>query len=252
MNNRRPAVNSPQPENGRVIVAAVVIVILMGAALYVFHSLRSLPGEALSKSAELAARLRTVAAAFRTGTIETTFVNYSTSIGGSKYLQFATLKQLEVYTRREAGSLFWGELELPEIVVSATAPVEYTYYLDLDDEWNFSLEEGVLNVEAPQIRFNTPAIDASRIEFEVEESSVFRDEGAALERLKERLTSMSKRRALEQIALVRETGRREIQEFVEEWLAAGFSDGGQYRVRVLFVGEEGSGAKLQRRVEPTL
>lgn len=243
MNRLEPTTNAPRSGNGRATAAIVVVAILVGAALYVFHSMRSLPGEALTKSAELAARLRTVAEAFRVGTLETTFTTYSTTVGGSKYLQFATLKQLEIYTRRDAGSLFWGELELPEIVVSATAPVEYTYYLDFDDEWKFHLEESSLRVVAPQIRFNSPAIDASKIEFQIEESSVFRDEGAALERLKEQLTAMSKQRAMEQIDLVREIGRRETREFVEEWLVAGFSDGSLYRVRVQF-GDEGSSSLM--------
>ncbi len=252
MNRPDPATQSPRPGNGRAIVAAVVVVLFMGAVLYVFHSIRSLPGEAISQSVELAGRLRSVAAAFRTGTIETSFAKYSTSVGGTKYLQFATLRQVEVYTRSDSGSLFWGELELPQIVVSATAPVEYTYYLDLDDEWKFTLEEGVLKVDAPRIRFNTPAIDASRIEFQVEQSSIFRNESAALERLKGQLTLMAKRRALEQIDLVREIVRKETREFVEEWLAEGFSDGAHYRVRVRFATEEASGLTLQEGAESTL
>jgi hypothetical protein len=233
-----------QPIIGRPTAAIVVVALLVGAALYIFHSLRSLPGDAIDKSFEVVSRLRSVAEAFHTATLETTFANYSTSISGSKHLQFSTLRQVEVYTRRDAGSLFWGELELPEVVVSATAPVEYTYYLDFDEEWRFKLDDRTLLVEAPEIKFNTPAIDISRIEFQVEESSVFRDEDGAILRLKEQLTSMSKRRAAEQIDLVREAGRNEIREFVEEWIVGGFSDGARYRVRVRFADELDPGIQL--------
>ena len=107
-------------------------------------------------------------------------------------------------------------------------------------------------MDAPRIRFNTPAIDASKIEFQIQQSSVFRNESAALERLKGQLTSMAKRRALEQIDLVREIGRKETREFVEEWLADGFSDGARYRVRVRFASEGASRLKLQEGAESTL
>ena len=49
------------------------------------------------------------------------------------------------------------------MVVAATVPVEYTYYLDLDESWDFVLREGTLVVLAPEIRFNTPALDVSRL-----------------------------------------------------------------------------------------
>jgi hypothetical protein len=39
------------------------------------------------------------------------------------------------------------------------------------------------------------------------------------------------------VPLVRETGRRKVEAFVETWLIERFSDGKQYRARVVFADE---------------
>ena len=214
-----------------------VAALLVGAGIWVFESLRRLPGEALAGSKELARDLTEVAAAFRQGRIEITFASYATSVTGSSFLQFANLRQTEVFQRQDQASLLWGTLELPEVLVSATAPVEYTYYLDLDESWEFRLDGGTLLVRAPRIRHNRPAVDASRIRYEVRESSLLRDEDEALAQLKQALTVMARQRAEEHVELVRELGRTKVREFVERWLAGSFGDGDSYRVEVRFADE---------------
>jgi hypothetical protein len=235
----RPA--SPRSENSaawaRTVGIVAVVAILVGGGLYVFDSLRRLPADAVAGSKRLARDLVDVAAAFRQGRIEISFTSYATSVTGSSYLQFASLRQTETYTRQDEASLLWGRLELPDVIVSATAPVDYTYYLDLDEDWEFRLEGGTLSVLAPPIRFNRPAIDASEIRYEVRASSLLRDEGAALEQLKRGLSVMSERRAREHIVVVREVGRAKVREFVERWLAGSFGDAEAYRVVVRFADE---------------
>ncbi|MFQ5349345.1 MAG: hypothetical protein ACE5EG_02750, partial [Thermoanaerobaculia bacterium] len=135
--------DSPRPAASaawaRTVGLVAVVAILVASGLYVFNSLRRLPAEAVAGSKELARDLLEVAAAFRQGRIEISFTSHATSVTGSSYLQFANLRQTEIYTRQDEASLLWGTLELPEVVVSATAPVEYTYYLDLDERWEFRL-----------------------------------------------------------------------------------------------------------------
>jgi len=221
----------------RTVGIVVIVAILVGGGLYIFESLRRLPADAVAGSKELVRDLVEVAAGFRQGQIEISFTSYATSVTGSSYLQFANLRQTEIYTRQDEASLLWGTLELPEVIVSATAPVEYTYYLDLDDGWEFRLDGGRLLVQAPAIRFNRPAIDASEIRYEVRASSLLRDEEAALEQLKQGLSMMSERRAKDHIVLVREVGRAKVREFVERWLAGTFGDAEEYRVVVRFADE---------------
>ncbi len=231
--------SGPGGSSGWPVAFSLVVIsaMLIGAGLYVFKSLRDAPGDAVDKSRELLQDLRSVAEAFRQGTIETRFTSYATSVSGSSFLQFATLHQTEVYTRTDEASVLWGQLELPEVVVSATVPVEYTYYLDLEERWNFRIEGRTLTVETPEIRFNRPAIDVSGMRYEVRQASLLRDEEQAIEQLQKGLTRLSLARAREHIQLVREVGRRETEEFVASWLARSFGDGEDYILRVVFPDE---------------
>lgn len=212
------------------VTVMAVTAMLVGAGLYLFRSTRDLPGDILQE-------VKDVAQAFRAGTVTTSFVSYATEVSGSNRLQFATLKQMEVFERQDSVTVFWGSIELPEVIVEARAPVEYTYYLDLDDRWEFRLEHRTIRVLAPEIKFNTPAIDASAIRYEVRAGSIFRNEQEVLSRLRESLTQASKYRARENVTLVREVGRRKTAEFVEKWLARSFTDDEAYRVEVVFADE---------------
>jgi hypothetical protein len=214
-----------------------VVAIVTTAALVVFFSLRSLPGEIADSGRAAAGEVRRIAAAFREGRVETTFVNYASRATGSTFLQLATLRQVEVYTRKETGTVLWGRIELPDVVVSATVPVEYTYFVDLDEEWVFRLEGARLEVRAPAINFNTPSLDVSALHFEVLESSPLRDETEVAEALRAGLTRLSRNRAADHVDLVRETARREVAEFVSTWMAGAFSDADRYTVEVLFADE---------------
>jgi hypothetical protein len=232
----------PPPPPGRsawplAFAAVGIVAVVTGGALYVFRSLRGLPSDVVREGKEVVRGLQAVAQAFREGTITTSFASYATEVSGSNYLQFATLKQMEVFERREQLTILWGQLPLPDVVVEARAPVEYTYYLDLNKEWRFNLEEKRLDVITPPIEFNRPAIDVSALQFTVREGSVFRDENVVRARLQQGLTALAERRAREHVPIVRELGRRKTAEFVEKWLGARFEDGRDYRVRVAFADE---------------
>ncbi len=232
-----------EPRDGAVtrfrwpLVVALLGFGVLGLAGYVFHRAQSLPGELLEGGRTLASELRSVAAAFKTGTITTTFVSYATEMSGSQKLQFATLKEMEVFERTDRAQVLWGQLELPEVVVRAEAPVEYTYYLDLKERWDFLLEGKTVRVQAPPIRFNTPAIDVSRLRYEVKAGSVFRDETLALQNLKRGLGQLAQERASSNVALVRELGRKETTEFVRTWLLSRYDDAATYQIEVIFADE---------------
>jgi hypothetical protein len=217
--------------------AVAVVAIVAASLVYLFRYSASVPGSVLKEGRAALADLREVAAAFRTGTVTTTFRSYATEVTGTTRLQFAELRQLEVFERRDAAAVLWGTLALPDVVVEARAPVEYTYYLDLDKEWTFRLEGKEVLVRAPAVEFNRPSVDVSALRFEVREGSVLRDEQIAMDRLRAELTDLTLRRARAQLPLVRQTGRRSVEAFVETWLVQRFADGHDYRARVLFAGE---------------
>jgi hypothetical protein len=220
----------------------IMLIVMSGAVLGLKSCLefpeRTLQkaGRAIDKAGEAMA---TVAAAFRQGTIRTSFVSYTTTITNSQRLQFATLKQMEIFTRTEEPSTGFGYVPLPDVVVEARVPVEYTYYLDLNTMWKFDLRDGVLEVYAPPIHANKPAVDVSGLTYEVRKGRFHTTE--ALENLKSSITALVTLRAKENVPLVRETGRRETEHFVETWLARSFADGKQYPVKVYFPGESPPG-----------
>ena len=208
-------------------VAVLAVVLLLGVLGVTFMVLST-----ASKATEVVAgsgrvvleQLEDIAAAFQTGTVTTSFRSYATEVSGNTFLQFSTLDQLEQFERSEKASLLWGKVDLPDVVVQATAPVQYTYYLDFNDEWLFELEGDVVRVIAPRIRFNKPAIDASELEWQVKEGSLFRDEEPVREKLRLALSQMAEKRARDNVGLVREIGRRRTETFVENWLFRAFGE----------------------------
>jgi hypothetical protein len=220
-----------------VVAVLGVVAIVAGGGLYLVKRTADMPGEVAEQGRKVLKDLQSIAAAFQQGTVTTTFTSYATEVSGSAFFQFATLKQVEAFERRDTSTVLWGQLALPDVVVEARAPVEYTYYLDLNKSWSLRLEKGIVWVTAPRIEWNTPAIDASAIRFQVREGSVFRDENLAMDHLRAGLTEMARMKAQQNVALVREVGRRKTEEFVETWLVRGFSDGGSYRAKVVFADE---------------
>jgi hypothetical protein len=233
--------NGPQkPSNtpwALAFAAVAVVAIVAGSFVYVFRSARSLPEDVIQGGRQALQDLANVAAAFRTGTLTTTFRSYATEVTGTTRLQFAEVKQMEVFERRDEAVVLWGTFALPDVVVEARAPVEYTYFLDLDKEWQFRLEGNDVYVVAPPVEFNRPSVNVSALRYRVREGSVLRDEQIALDRLRASLSSLAAHRARQQIPLVRETGRRSVEAFVEKWLVQRFADGDGYRARVRFADE---------------
>lgn len=221
-----------------------VVAIVAGTVIFIFTSLARIPDAAVRQTREILESAQDLAAAFRQGTVETRFMTYATEISGSTYLQVATIDRVEVFTREDRASVFWGAVPLPDVVVSATAPVQYTAYVDFDQPWQLTLEDRTLQVHVPSIQFNRPNIDASRIEWTVKEDSFLRDEEKALADLKAGLTSMSHHRTRELEDLVKETARVKIEGFVRTWLIQSFPDAEDVRVEVAFADESQSSAPV--------
>jgi len=212
--------------------------ILTAGLAFVTRRALSLPADVAREGRQALSELRSLAAAFRSGTVTTSFARESTALAGTTRLQLATLRQAEVFTRRDESRLFWGQLPLPDVVVEARAPVEYTYYLDLEKPWTFTLEGDLLLALAPAIEWNAPAIDVSALRYEVREGSLLRDEASVLAALRESLTGAARLRARDNVALVRDTGRARTADFVRTWVAGRFDDAKSVRVEVVFPGEQ--------------
>ncbi len=242
---RQPMVDPKTSRAWPLAVAAMVVTALLCLTTYlVLRSLARIPQAAVDQTREVLEAAEDLLAAFRQGTVETRFITYATSIAGTSYLQIATIDRTEVFTREDRASIFWGAVQLPDVVVSATAPVQYTAYVDLDAVWHFRLDQETIRVVAPPIAFNRPSIDVSRIEFEVREDSLLRDEDAALEELERGLTGLTRRQTQELEPLVRETARGKIENFVRTWLLQNYAGAESKTIEVRFADEVESDSPL--------
>lgn len=230
------------PSRALFALGALLLAILVAASVLVGRLAR-LPGEmagaipkAIRESASAASEgLARLASAIRTRTVATTFASTATELRGTKRLQVAELKQVEVVDRRDATELFG--VPLPDVVVSARAPVTYVYTLDLDARWDFDLDERTVSVLAPDLVANAPAVDVSKLELVKTESSILRDEDRVLEELRRSLTEVFRARARQHVPLVRETARKETEAFVRSWLLRTYGLPEDVRVVVRFHGE---------------
>lgn len=211
----------------KAVTIIAVVLLLVGGVLITVREVRGVPGRTLDKVVE-------VARAFNQGTVREEFISHATAMEGTGRFQFATLKQNEIFSRAESGTIAWGLISKPTVVVEARAPVEYTYYLDFNAPWEFVHEGSVLTVYPPPIAANAPAMDVSALQFYTLEGSIWRDEGQVREHLREGLSRALADRAEKNSALVREVGRQRLTEFVEKWLAEKFRDGRELHVKIVF------------------
>jgi hypothetical protein len=151
---------------------------------------------------------------------QTRFLSYAASVAPLKRLELGKINQLEVFERSSQVKLFWDHFRLPEVVVRATVPVEYRYYIELDGQWRIDIKDGSVNVLAPALLAGTPSPDISRLKFEVQKGSLFRNEVKVAEALQKDLSEMLQVRAQQSSYLVRETAREQLSTLVKQWLTA--------------------------------
>ncbi|HTG44599.1 MAG TPA: hypothetical protein VK633_08710, partial [Verrucomicrobiae bacterium] len=233
-----PAPLNPGPRAhlswARATMWMVIALVVVGGTVLIFRACVQMPGETISKTGDAVQKvgslLKDVASAFRQGTITTSFTSYATTIEGMQLLQVGKVNQMEIFTRTDERTL--GYLTLPEVIVEARAPIEYTYYVDLNGPWRFVVENQVLHAYPPDIGVNTPAVDVSKMSFEVRKGRFGTEQ--VQEDLKRSISYMAKEKARQNIGLIRETARGKIGEFVANWLARSFPDGKEYPVKVYF------------------
>jgi hypothetical protein len=229
------------PRRGRLrlgwLALIVFLLVLAGGAWYALQVLRRVPEAIADQGRAAVQEVGELLRAFRTGTVRTRFEAFTTRIEGTNYLQVATLEQQQSFEIEDSTTLLWGTVELPPVVVRASAPVTYTYFVNLEGEWRFDLRDRRVLVTAPPLRFNKPAIDVSRMRWQVLRGSLLRDEEVVKEQLRRELTGRSAIQAKVNLPLVRETARAQIARFVSNWLLQTFDDAEGYAVEVVFADE---------------
>ena len=213
-------------------IAGGLLLLVLG--LFLADRVAELPGRT---AAEARRALQEIAAAFKTGRITMEFRDYVTEIRGVNRLQVAQLQSVDSFSRTDSTAIFWDALQLPDVRVRMEMPVEYTYYLDLNEPWTFAWREAeqAIAVDAPALRCATPSVDLAGMKVEVLEGSVLRDEAAVQERLKAQMPELLRRAAESKVPLVRETARRQTRLFIENWFVKVRFQGAPVKPHVLDV-----------------
>src|SRR5947207_9300191 len=96
----------------------LTVLVVFASGLYVFKSCHDFPADTLDHAGKVVEKVgqkaQQVAAAFKQGSVTTTFTSYGTTLSGSQYIQFATLSQVERFTPKDESSRAFGYLPLPD------------------------------------------------------------------------------------------------------------------------------------------
>jgi len=226
--------NSPWP---KAVMWICIAAIFAGTTMYIFHSCVEAPGRAAGAAFDRATQAaRDLASSLITGTVKTQFYEYCTEVRPNLCLQVATLKQVEEFSRSDEALI--ANIPLPEVIVSVSAPVEYTYTLDLKQDWTFTQKDGRLIVRAPDLHVNSPAFDVSKMKWEVQKNSLIRNTTKVKEDLRQSLMPLAQSRGRAHLRTVRETARAQVKEFVEKWVRERYRDGKNFKVEVYFGDEK--------------
>lgn len=176
-------------------------------------------GKGLDQAGDATAR---IAEAFQKGEVASRWETYVAETEGTNHLQVARLQTVETVTRTDRRTIAWDMITLPDLTIRMEAPVEYVFYLDLEDSWEFfwNETEGGITVLAPEIRHNRPAVDVSDLRFTTVEGSLLRREAPVRDQFVRDLTRLLRARAGRKIPKIRDTARQEARKFVQNWFVS--------------------------------
>jgi hypothetical protein len=213
-----------------------IVAIVSISGVFAFKSCLDAPARSINAVADNASKnLRALASALLSGSVKTEFREYCTEIHPDLSIQVATLKQVEQFTRTDEATL--ASIPLPSVVVRVTAPVQYTYSVDLNAQWDFINRDNTLFVICPNPKVGPPAFDVSAMEWEVKKDSILRGSKQVQEDFKQVLMPLAQGRGKSHISTIRETARAQIATFIEQWVAHKYADSSNYRIKVLFASE---------------
>lgn len=164
--------------------------------------------------------------------IEYRFYKYATKISEKQRLQVATLQQVEIFER--TSHLKALGLALPDVVVKATVPVEYSFFVSLNQGWKFTNTATEIIVDVPGLTNSTPAADVSKVRYDIVKGSLLRSENKSLRIIQKELMGLLVEKSIEHRSLVKEQARASVEKFVREWLVEATGENATKTIRIRF------------------
>lgn len=181
-------------------------------------------GRAIGESVDAAAeRAEAFAKAFYTGNVTEKFLSAIPEIDaeGSGLLEVAKSEVVETFSRSDERRVLWDALSLGTTDIEIKVPVTYRYHLRFDDRWRIEITGAMCVVYAPRIQpTQPPAIHTEGLERRVDEGWLRFDAQEQMASLESSMTPRLRQLAGDprHIALVRDTARRTVADFVRGWL----------------------------------
>jgi hypothetical protein len=205
-----------------------VVVLALGMLVYlVFHQIGRTAREGGRAASQMVREISEgavdIAAAFKSGTITSTFISAIPSFApdsGAK-LELAAFEAVEILRSTDELRIGWDLIPLGTTVTEIRVPVTYRYHLRLDEPWLLEVDGQSCVVHAPEIRPTLPpAIDTGRMEKFSDRGWLRFNEDEQMDELERGITAALSERASDSrhLEMVRERCRLEVAEFVRSWL----------------------------------
>jgi hypothetical protein len=205
------------------VVAVVLAVVAYLVVVQVSRSFRDSGRAAVDAVRGVGEEAVNIAAAFKTGTITTTFTAAIPSFApdSGTLLELAAFEATETLRSSDELRIAWDLIPLGTTSAEIRVPVTYRYHIRLDEPWRLEVSGQNCIVHAPRIRPTLPpAIDTAGLERSSASGWLRFDEDERLEELERGLTAALSERAADEahLELVRERCRTAVADFVRSWL----------------------------------
>lgn len=151
---------------------------------------------------------------------------------GKQSLYVAKLQTVEVVERTSAAKALG--ISLPSVILEAKIPVEYNYYISLSGGWRFEVQDKELRVFPPELTSSRPAIDLSKMQFNIKKGSVLRNQKELMKKFESDIPGFLIERAIQHRDSVREEARKSVEECIRNWILTSMAPLEVERVRVQF------------------
>lgn len=151
------------------------------------------------------------------------------------------MKTVETFSKTDVRFAAWGWVYMGTATSEIKVPVTYRFHIKLSEMKQARLDENVLVVTAPTLHPSLPvAFDTTAMEKKTDGTWLRFDAAQQLTDLEKTITPALTARAKDHTNTVRENARRDIEEFVQQWIVDSHPD---YRaqikaVKVIFPGED--------------
>ena len=155
---------------------------------------------------------------FLSGKVTDEYIEYWTGIKQMNRLQFSQIETIETFRLKEIKGFFRNNLfATAEVMVKA--PVQYNFYVDLNENWDFFYDEedNGVTVIAPKINYNRPSVDVSKMDIREIKKSLWINNDELKNNILKNLMPQCAISARNKVDQIKPLAKDSIKNFVDAW-----------------------------------